>query len=151
MRQPTGFVNSQHPDYVCHLHRALYGLKQAPRAWFHRFTTFLTKIGFIGSTSDYSMFVFTTAHDMAVLLLYVDDILITASSSTLLQRLIESLKAEFRMTDLGSLHYFLGVQVQQIRDGLFCLNKNMLWIFLPEQEWNLVKLFLHHYHIDLYL
>ena len=56
---------------------------------------------------------------MEVLLLYVDDIIITASSSTLLHRLITSLKKEFRMTNLGSLHYFLGIQVQPLHNGLF--------------------------------
>ncbi|GJX79242.1 ribonuclease H-like domain-containing protein, partial [Tanacetum coccineum] len=37
MHQPLGFVDSSHPDYVCHLQRSLYGLKKAPRAWFQRF------------------------------------------------------------------------------------------------------------------
>ncbi|GKG12893.1 ribonuclease H-like domain-containing protein, partial [Tanacetum coccineum] len=34
MHQPPGFVDTTHPDYVCHLQHSLYGLKQAPRAWF---------------------------------------------------------------------------------------------------------------------
>ncbi|GKF25506.1 ribonuclease H-like domain-containing protein [Tanacetum coccineum] len=42
MHQPPGFVDSAHPDYVCHLYRSLYGLKQAPRAWFQRFASFIT-------------------------------------------------------------------------------------------------------------
>ncbi|GJT07531.1 ribonuclease H-like domain-containing protein [Tanacetum coccineum] len=46
MHQPPGLVDSVHPDYVCHLHRSLYGLKQAPRAWFQRFASFVTRIGF---------------------------------------------------------------------------------------------------------
>ncbi|GKF14716.1 ribonuclease H-like domain-containing protein [Tanacetum coccineum] len=43
MHQPPGFVDSVHPDYVCHLQRSLYGLKQAPRAWFQRFASFRNK------------------------------------------------------------------------------------------------------------
>ncbi|GKD08397.1 ribonuclease H-like domain-containing protein [Tanacetum coccineum] len=44
MHQPPSFVDSTHPDYVCHLQRSLYGLKQAPRAWFQQFTSFITRV-----------------------------------------------------------------------------------------------------------
>ncbi|XP_019056430.1 PREDICTED: uncharacterized protein LOC109116087 [Tarenaya hassleriana] len=56
---------------------------------------------------------------MAFLLLYVDDIILTASSPALLQRIIQSLNGEFTMTDLGKLHYFLGVQATDNKEGLF--------------------------------
>ncbi|GJY49746.1 ribonuclease H-like domain-containing protein [Tanacetum coccineum] len=96
MHQPPRFVDSAHPDYVCHLQRSLYGLKKAPRAWFQRF----------GS-------------DIAYLLLYVDDIVLTASSTVLLTRIITLLHGEFAMTDLGSLNYFLGISAQRSKSGLF--------------------------------
>jgi histone deacetylase 1/2 len=54
-QQPTGFIDSAHPDHVCRLNRALYGLKQAPRAWYHRFVTFATAFGFTCSKSDTSL------------------------------------------------------------------------------------------------
>jgi hypothetical protein len=57
-RQPTGFIDSTHPEHVCRLNRSLYGLKKAPRAWYQRFTTFITSIGFTCSRSDTSLFVF---------------------------------------------------------------------------------------------
>ncbi|GJX61652.1 ribonuclease H-like domain-containing protein [Tanacetum coccineum] len=72
MHQPLGFWDSTHPDYVCLLQRSLYRLKQAPRG----------------------------RKDTAYLLLYVDDIVLTASSSDLLHRIISSLHQEFAMTDL---------------------------------------------------
>jgi hypothetical protein len=56
---------------------------------------------------------------MAYLLLYVDDIILTASSITLLNHLINQLWSEFAMTDLGSLQHFLGVSVQRTNAGLF--------------------------------
>ncbi|GKB09205.1 ribonuclease H-like domain-containing protein [Tanacetum coccineum] len=57
--------------------------------------------------------------DTAYLLLYVDDIVLTASSSDLLQQIITSLHAEFSMTDLGSLNYFLGISVTRNASGMF--------------------------------
>ncbi|GKB57549.1 ribonuclease H-like domain-containing protein [Tanacetum coccineum] len=47
MHQPPGFVDSSHPDYVCHLQRSLYGLKQVPRALFQRFASFATCIALL--------------------------------------------------------------------------------------------------------
>ncbi|GKD20315.1 ribonuclease H-like domain-containing protein [Tanacetum coccineum] len=119
MHQPPGFVDSVHPDYVCHLQRSLYGLKHAPRAWFQRFASFVTRIGFQHSKTDTSLFVFHRGPDVAYLLLYVDDIILTASSTTFLQRIISLLHGEFAITDLGSLNYFLGVSAQRTASGMF--------------------------------
>ncbi|GJU38622.1 ribonuclease H-like domain-containing protein [Tanacetum coccineum] len=113
MHQPPGFVDPNKPDYVCHLQRSLYGLKQAPRAWFQRFASYPTRVGFQHSKTDSSLFVFHRGSDIAYLLLYVDDINLTASSLAFLQRIIASLHNEFAMTDLGSLNYFLGISAQR--------------------------------------
>ncbi|GKB45096.1 ribonuclease H-like domain-containing protein [Tanacetum coccineum] len=91
MHQPPGFVDPNKPNYVCHLQRSLYGLKQAPRAWFQRFASYATRVGFQHSKTDSSLFVFHRGSDIAYLLLYVDDIILTASSSAFLQRIITSL------------------------------------------------------------
>ena len=56
---------------------------------------------------------------MAYLLLYVDDIVLTASSDALLRSIIGQLHTEFAMTDLGALHHFLGISVTRSSDGLF--------------------------------
>ncbi|GJY63509.1 putative reverse transcriptase domain-containing protein [Tanacetum coccineum] len=115
----SSVVDSTHPDYVCHLQRSLYGLKQAPRAWFQRFTSFITRVGFQHSKTDTSLFVFHHGSDTAYLLLYVDDIVLTASSAALLQHIITLLHSEFAMTNLGSLNYFLGISAQRSTSGLF--------------------------------
>ncbi|GKA44620.1 ribonuclease H-like domain-containing protein [Tanacetum coccineum] len=119
MHQPLGFVDPNKPDYVCHLQRSLYGLKQASRAWFQRFASYATRVGFQHSKTDSSLFVFHRGSDIAYLLLYVDDIILTASSSAFLQRIIASLHNEFAMKDLGSLNYFLGISAQRSASGLF--------------------------------
>nr|GEV85458.1 ribonuclease H-like domain-containing protein [Tanacetum cinerariifolium] len=107
MHQPPGFVDPNKPSYVCHLQRSLYGLKQAQRAWFQRFVSYATRVGFQHSKTNSILFVFHRGSDIDYLLLYMDDIILTASSSAFLQRIIASLHSEFAMTDLGSLNYFL--------------------------------------------
>nr|GEU59777.1 ribonuclease H-like domain-containing protein [Tanacetum cinerariifolium] len=89
--------------------RSLYGLKQAPRAWFQRFTGYATQDGFYHSRCDSSLFIYRQGYHVAYLLIYVDDIILTASSLVLLQHIIGSLHNEFDMTDLEVLNYFLGI------------------------------------------
>jgi hypothetical protein len=120
--QPAGFEDSAHPTFVCRLNKSLYGLKQAPRAWYSRFATFLLTLGFVESKADTSLFVFRRGSDTAYLLLYVDDIILTASSEHLRQRITTALQREFSMKDLGQLHHFLGMHVQRQSDG-FLLNQ----------------------------
>ncbi|KAK1607850.1 hypothetical protein QYE76_031523 [Lolium multiflorum] len=118
-QQPPGFVDPSRPDHVCRLHKSLYGLKQAPRAWYQRFATYLATMGFTASKTDTSLFVLRSGSDTAYLLLYVDDIIVTASSTGFLQRLLKRLHSEFAMTDLGDLHFFLGIAVSRSSTGLF--------------------------------
>ncbi|CAL9022249.1 unnamed protein product [Prunus brigantina] len=86
MKQPPGFEDSNHPQFVCKLKKSLYGLKQAPRAWNAKFTGYLPTLGFKSSHSNPSLFVQHTGNDIIILLLYVDDIIITGSSDQLIQR-----------------------------------------------------------------
>lgn len=119
MKQPAGFIDQSKPDHVCLLHKSLYGLNQAPRAWFDKFSTFLLEFGFVCSKSDPSLFVYAHGKDLILLLLYVDDMVITGNSSQTHKRLLEALNQEFRMTYMGNMHYFLGIQVQTNQNGLF--------------------------------
>ena len=91
-QQPPGFVDPARPNYVCKLNKDLYGLKQASRAWYSRFQAFITSTGFRASHCDNSLFIYTNGADVAYLLLYVDDIILTASSKHLLQHIIGSLQ-----------------------------------------------------------
>jgi len=117
-QQPSGFEDAAHPDFVCLLKKSLYGLKQAPRAWYSRMASYLLSIGFVEAKSDTSLFIYQRGSDTAYLLLYVDDIVLTASSSDSLRRIISALQWEFAMKDLGELHHFLGMHVQRCGDGL---------------------------------
>ncbi|GJX89987.1 ribonuclease H-like domain-containing protein [Tanacetum coccineum] len=91
MHQPPGLTDSTHSDYVCLLQ----------------------------NKTDSSLFIFHKGPDTAYLLLYVDDIILTASSTSLLQRVISLLHAEFAMTDLDPLNYFLGISATRTTSGIF--------------------------------
>jgi hypothetical protein len=117
--QPSGFVDPSKPNHVYKLNKSLYGLKQAPRTWFLRFKSFLLSIGFHASKADSSLFIFHTPTATAYILLYVDDIILTASSTSLLQHIIANLRHEFAMTDLGPLSHFLGIHVTPTSSGIF--------------------------------
>lgn len=118
MHQPPGMIDESNPNYVCKLEKALYGLKQAPRAWNARFSEFVAKLDFIKSNSDHSLFVYNKGRDQAFILLYVDDILLTASSSTLRQTVTNLLKQEFEMSDERPLSYFLGIKIERTPKGM---------------------------------
>jgi hypothetical protein len=81
--------------------------------------TYIISLGFVEAKSDTSLFIFRRSTDTVYLLLYVDDIVLTASSATLLQQTISAIKQEFTMKDLRPLHHFLGVSVLHQDDGLF--------------------------------
>ena len=66
---------------VCHLRCALYGLKQAPRAWYERFVSVIIEAGFSPSPHDPALFIHTSSRGRALLLLYVDDMLIMADDA----------------------------------------------------------------------
>jgi hypothetical protein len=117
--QPTGFADPAHPELVCRLKKSLYGRKKAPRAWYSWFASFLLSLGFAEAKSDTSLSVFRHGSDTVYLLLYVDGIILTASSMELLRRTISALQREFTMKDLWPLHHFLGITVERRPDKLF--------------------------------
>lgn len=111
MRQPLGYKDPDHPHFVCKLHKALYCLRQAPRAWFSMFSSFLVQQGFLHSQADASLFTKKTDTGITLVLVYVDDILVTGSDSAYISDLIIALSQKFVMKDLGSLKYFFGIEV----------------------------------------
>jgi hypothetical protein len=137
--QPTGFVDSAKPNHVCRLNKSLYGLKQAPRAWHNRFASHITSLGFVEAKSDTSLFIYYRGADVAFLLLYVDDIVLTASSPSFLHRIIAALRREFSMTDMGPLHHFLGVSVQRRGDSLFLSQRQYMLEILERADMNNCK------------
>ncbi|KAM2776095.1 hypothetical protein PS2_008609 [Malus domestica] len=117
MIQPPSFQDLSKPHHVCKLRKSLYGLKQAPRAWFDKLFQALQSLGFSQSSSDASLFV-VQALTLVIVLVYVDDILVSGSDSHIFNQFIAKLSIIFPVKDLGPLHYFLGVEVHRTTDAL---------------------------------
>jgi hypothetical protein len=122
MKQPPGFEHPHTPQFICKLDKALYGLKQAPHAWFTQLSIKLTALGFIPSKADTSLFLYDKPGVTVYVLIYEDDIIVTSSSDNPIAYLLHDLREDFSLKDLGPLHYFLGIEVKKIHNGL-CLTQ----------------------------
>ena len=117
MQPPPGYPHSS--SQVCRLRRALYGLKQAPRAWFEKFSSVVAQQGFTSSLHDIALFVQRSSVGITLILLYVDDMIITGDDSAGIHSLQHFLSQHFEMKDLGTLSCFLGLKVTSSSDGYY--------------------------------
>jgi hypothetical protein len=118
MKQPPGYEDQSHPNYVCKLDKALYELKQAPHAWYSRLSKKLIELGFNSSKADTSLF-FYSHHGITMFkLIYVDDTIVVSSSNDAVTALLQDLQKDFALKDLGKLHYFVGIEVSQTASGI---------------------------------
>ncbi|CAN6444068.1 unnamed protein product [Victoria cruziana] len=118
IEQPPGYVENDAHRWVCKLNKSLYGLKQASRSWFDSFSRQMQIHGFAKSAIDHSLFIYKSKGVIIWLLIYVDDIIITGNNADHISWLKEILMGKFKMKDLGSLRYFLGVEVDICSDRL---------------------------------
>ncbi|XP_020688717.2 uncharacterized protein LOC110104091 [Dendrobium catenatum] len=119
MKQPQGFVDRDHPNHVCRLHKALYGQKQAPRQWFRKLTEFLLHFGFQFSRADHSLLVYNKSTTQLYLLIYVDDLLLTGNDRSTINSLLQQLQANFDLKQLDQASLFLGIQISYTATGAF--------------------------------
>jgi len=117
MTLPPGLCR-QGERLVCRLHKSLYGLKQAPRNWFSKFLEAIKTIGFSQSHSDHSLFVQEKGSTLIMVLIYVNDIIITGNNDKAIQDLKLFLQQQFHIKDLGKLKYFLGLEVARLKAGI---------------------------------
>jgi hypothetical protein len=123
MEQPPGYVDQTHPNLVCRLKKSLYGLKQALRAWLEKIGEYLVTSGFQTSDADFSLYVKKTDHGVVVIIIYVDDLIITRDSDVDISDLKKLLKQKFEMKDLGELRYFLDIEVIHSPKGIWLLQR----------------------------
>jgi hypothetical protein len=95
---------------MCLLRKAIYGPKQAPRAWYSRIDTYLVQMGFEKRDADLNLYFIIRGEDILILILYVDDLFITGAEDLIAECKL-GLASEFEMSDIGLMHYFLGMEV----------------------------------------
>nr|GEZ91513.1 retrovirus-related Pol polyprotein from transposon TNT 1-94 [Tanacetum cinerariifolium] len=115
--QPDGFVDLDNPNHVYKLKKALYGLKQALRAWYDMLSSFLISQDF--SKVDHTLFIRKNGNDLLLVQIYVDNIIFAAPTLELCDLFANPMCSKFKMSKMGKIYFFLGLQISQSPRGIF--------------------------------
>ena len=133
MSPPPGFEESFGVGKVCKLKKSLYGLKQSLKAWFERFGKVIKHYGYTQSQADHTMFYkHSNEAKVVILIVYVDDIVLTGDDCNELEKLKGKLDEEFEIKDLGALKYFLGMEFARSKEGIFVNQRKYVLDLLDE-------------------
>ena len=116
MKQPPGYPVSNIPGQVCRLKKTLYGLKQSGRRWYQRLVEIMQGIGFKRCEIDQAVFYRRKGTTLMIVLVHVDDCTMVTSITLIVKFKIEITKY-VAITDLGELHWILGIEVKHIREN----------------------------------
>lgn len=119
IKQPSGFNDKTHPEAVCKLKKALYGLKQASRAWYGKIVQFLVFNGYSVSAADSNLFIRIQEGEKVMILVYVDDLIITGDDKEEINQIKINLSVRFQIKELGQLSHFLGLEIDRTKEGIF--------------------------------
>ncbi|GJU66606.1 retrovirus-related pol polyprotein from transposon TNT 1-94 [Tanacetum coccineum] len=117
--QPDGFVDQDNLNHVYKLKKALYGLKQAPRAWYDLLSKFLLSQEFSKGTVDPTLFIRRQGKDILLVQIYVDDIIFASTTPELCDQFSKLMCSKFKMSMMGKISFFLGLQISQSPRGIF--------------------------------
>ena len=112
MKQPEGFISKGQEHLVCKLKRSIYGLKQSPRCWNSTLDSYLKKMGFMQAVSDPCLYI-ASEGELFIIGVYVDDIVLAGKSDRRMVEVKKALSKQFKLKDMGELHYFLGMKIVQ--------------------------------------
>ena len=119
VKQSEGFLVKGKEGHVLRLKKALYGLKQALRAWYFKLHSFLISLDFIKSNHEQSLYLKCSDTKTLIVHVYVDDLIVTGSSSAGIENFKAEMTREFDMSNLGSLSSYLGIEVKQGKKFIF--------------------------------
>ena len=119
---PPDFVHIP-ADHKALLVKSLYGLKQSPRVWYSTLKNALSSLGFITSTSDPCLFTWSTPGGQVTMGVYVDDLLYFGPPD-MISTVLESLKTQFNISEMGRATWFLGIHIDQSTPGKITLDQS---------------------------
>jgi hypothetical protein len=119
VKQPPGFESEEYHNHVYKLHKVLYGLKQAPRALYEWLRDFLIDNGFRIDKMDSTLFTRRMGKDLFVCQIYIDDIIFGSTNKSFCDEFSKIMTDRFKMSIMGELTFFLGLQIKQVEDGTF--------------------------------
>ncbi|CAL8081981.1 unnamed protein product [Prunus armeniaca] len=123
-RMDTGLEKKGKKHLVYKLHKSLYGLKQAPRAWFSRIEAYFINEGFQRCDIEQTLFTKRNREGQIIIVsIYVDDLIFTGDDEDMMSEFKSYMLREFDMSDLGSMRFFLGIEVLQRAYGIFICQK----------------------------
>ncbi|GJX27875.1 putative ribonuclease H-like domain-containing protein [Tanacetum coccineum] len=137
--QPPGFEDPDHPDKVYKVVKALYGLHQAPRAWYDTLANYLLCNGFQRGKIDQTLFIKRQQGHILLVQIYVDDIIFGSTKKELCDEFEKLMKDKFQMSSMGELTFFLGLQVQQKKKGIFISQDKYVHEILRKYNYTDVK------------
>jgi Reverse transcriptase (RNA-dependent DNA polymerase) len=119
MQHPPGYKSPDAGTRVLRLVKTLYGLKQSGRRWYQKLTSIFTSLGLIQCSVDQAVFYKSNprANELTVVAVHVDDCTIAATSPRLVNALKDGLRKHVEVTDLGELHWMLGIEVKRDREA----------------------------------
>ena len=126
MEIPHGFPGANDPTKVCRLKKALYGLKQASKAWYDEVDAWMRAQGLTRSSHDPNLYYATINGKLIIILLYVDDVLLTGDNTIEIQRLRNAFCRDFDVTDLGLAALYLAAEITRFEDGIFLTQHNYI-------------------------
>jgi len=116
--QPPGFILRGQENKLLRLVKALYGLRQAPRAWYSKLDESLIALGFRRSESEHAVYLRGSGARRLVVGVYVDDLIIAGGHQIDIDTFKKEMQSTFKMSDLGLLRYYLGLEVTQSEEGI---------------------------------
>ena len=114
MQHPPGYKAQGTGCSVLRLQKTLYGLKQSSWCWYQKLSSIFLSLSFTQCSINQAIFYKADKDQKAltVIVVHVDDCMITASSNMLIHKLIDGLHQQLEVTDLGKLHWMLGIKIQ---------------------------------------
>nr|GFA60580.1 uncharacterized mitochondrial protein AtMg00810-like [Tanacetum cinerariifolium] len=137
--QPPGFVGPEFPNRVYKVEKAFYGLHQVLRAWYRTLSTYLLDNRFRRKTIDKTLFIKKIKDDILLVQVCVDDIIFSSTKRSLSIEFEQLMHKRFQMSSIGELTFFLGLQVDQRKDGIFLSQDKYVSYILKKFDFFSVK------------